>query len=711
MLRNAGFWTSLAVLLLAQTLLVLEPQSMVGLRNLAFDSFQRWRPREYRDARVRVVDIDNASLARLGQWPWPRSRHAALVRRLTDAGASVIAFDFIFSEPDMQSPAVALRRWADRPEIAGLMRDLPDDDALFAEVIAEAPVVLAFSLTAESTGERLGAKAGFAELGGSPRAYLPSYQGVVAPLRPLLEATAGLGSVNFTGDATGVIRRVPAILRLESQLLPALWLEALRLKAGQKNYLVRASNADGEGRFGNRVGILSVNLARLEVPTDPSGHLWLHYTRSVPERYVPAWEVLSGQFAPGTFEDSIVFIGTSATGLKDIRYTPFGVMPGVEVHAQAAEQTLQGTYLTRPDWARAAEALFLFAIWLVLMLLLTRLGALWSALIGLAAVVAAAGASWHAFAEYRLMIDPLFPSLTALTLYLASSLPRHMQTERQQRWIRRAFSSYISPNLVQHLIDHPEAMSLGGERRECSFVMTDLAGFTALVERADPTRVVTMLNSYLDGMVALALKHEGTLDRIIGDAVAVMFSAPVAQPDHAERAVACALDMDDFARRFAAEQSAAGMTVRGTRIGVNTGPVIVGNVGGETLVDYRALGDAVNTASRLESVNRQLGTNICVSGATVARCPSFAGRPIGALLLAGKSEAVETFEPLPAERLADPAVQRYLEAYRMMAAGAPEAAAAFSALAAEAPNDPLVRLHHARLAAGESGATIIFESK
>jgi len=278
--------------------------------------------------------------------------------------------------------------------------------------------------------------------------------------------------------------------------------------------------------------------------------------------------------------------------------------------------------------------------------------------------------------------------------------------DREHRWIRDAFSRYISPNLVRHLIEHPEQLTLGGERRECTFVLSDLAGFTALVEQAEPETVVTLLNEYLEGMTRIALEAEGTLDRIVGDSVAVMFSAPVAQPDHAERALRCALEMDAFARAFTARVSREHPVLRGARIGVSSGSVIVGNVGSTDRLDYRALGDAINTASRLEGANRYLGTRICVASETVARVPNFTGRRIAVLQLAGKRMPVEAWEALqPSDREAD-WVDEYDDVYELMANGDYGALEKLRELDCMYPGDPLVRFHLRRLEAGETGVVL-----
>ena len=548
--------------------------------------------------------------------------------------------------------------------------------------------------------------------GDDPNPFLPSYQGSVTTLTGLEAGAAGNGALNVAPSRDGIVRRVPLLLRLGERIYPALTAEALRTALGDANYVVKSSGASGVSRLAEKTGIRSVRIGGLAMTTDPHGGIWLHYSPPVDERVIPAWRVLAGQAPRDALAGAIVFVGTSAAGLMDLRLNPLGnIVAGAEMHAQVVEQMLQGTYLRRPDWAKAAEILFMVLMWALLVGSVLRFGAAWAAILGAVALAASYGGSWLAFTEARLLLDPTVPSLTALAVYLVCSLSRQLRTERDKRWIRKAFSSYISPNLVKYLIDNPDELDLGGHRRLCSFVMSDLAGFTSLVEKTDPAVVVALLNEYLDGMVAIALRHEGTLDRIVGDAVAVMFSAPVVQPDHAARAVACALEMDDFAQGFSERKRAEGVAVGHTRIGVNTGLVTIGNVGGQSLVDYRALGDAVNTSARLETVNRHLGTRICVSGSTAAACPGFTGRPVGTLVLVGKAKGIKAFEPLTPQRAVSTAVVRYLEAFELLAQGDDGAEAAFAALVQEQPDDPLAALHLDRLRAGETGVTIVMSKK
>ncbi|NTV96254.1 MAG: adenylate/guanylate cyclase domain-containing protein, partial [Thiobacillus sp.] len=339
-------------------------------------------------------------------------------------------------------------------------------------------------------------------------------------------------------------------------------------------------------------------------------------------------------------------------------------------------------------------------------------GALLSALAATATLAVTGLGGWYAYSRHGLLLDPMTPALVLLAVFILASLYHHISSERRQRWVKRAFSRYVSPNLVSYLVDHPGHLELGGTRRECSFIFTDLAGFTNLMEKLDPGEAVALLNDYLDNMIHIAFEHEGTLDRIVGDAVAIMFSAPVEQPDHRQRALNCAIAMHRYAQRYAAAANARGVPFGATRIGIHTGEVTVGNFGGSTIFDYRALGDPVNTASRLESVNKQLGTLVCVSEATLSGCTGIVARPVGKLVLKGKTEALMVYQPLiPPEGEAAAPDPDYEAAYRLMAANDPACLAAFERLAAERPDDPLVRFHLGRLGKGQTGEVIAFTEK
>jgi adenylate cyclase len=714
-MRFLRLQTLIPILVLAAAALfaLREPYFVVALRESVFDTYQRLRPRVYQPVPVRIVDIDEASLTRLGQWPWPRSRLAELVERLQAMGAAAIVFDMLFAEPDRTSPSQWPNLWRDRPPVPeGWPDRLEDFDQTFATALAGAPAVTGFALVSQPGGMPPARPAGFAYVGGDPRPFVPAYPGAVNSLPVLEAAAAGNGALNVGIAAGGVIRRVPLLLALGDQLYPSLVAEAIRVAQGADTYVVKTAGAAGEMSVGGtETGITHVRIGGYAVPTDARGAVWVAYTPPEPRRYVSAWTVLDGSADREALHGAIVLVGSTAAGLQDLHATPLAVaLSGVGIHTQVIEQILLGIHLNRPDWAKGAEVLLMVGLAALLLLLGGRIGAMWTAVIGILATVAAFVASWYAFREQRILLDPLFPAAAVLVTYIVFSLIRTLHTEREQRWIRKAFASYMSPKLVKQLVDNPQELRLTGERRELSFLFTDLEGFTSLIEQAEPTQIVPVINAYLDGMIRIAFDHDGTVDKVIGDALHVMFGAPVADPDHARRAVACAMAIDAFAQDFRLRQQGAGIPFGETRIGVNSGSAIVGNFGGELKFDYTAHGDSINTAARLEGANKYLGTRVLVSEHTVALCPGFTGRPAGTLMLKGRSRPIRVFEPVPRDADAVRAAA-YREAFARLEAGAPDAEPAFGDVVARWPDDRLAAYHLARLRKGETGPLIVFADK
>lgn len=686
-----------------------DPPFRARLRDHAFDQLQSLAPRPYRDELpVRVVAIDEASLTAIGQWPWPRTVLAAIVDRLVELGARVVVFDIVMPEADRTSPEQVAAWWPENPALQSQLRHLPTHDRVLADSISRGKVALAFSLDPLASNPLPPpAKARFLSFGGEARDWLPSYAGSLASLATLTQAASGSGAISLAPGRDGVLRAMPLLYQVRDSLYPSLSLEALRLFHGQDNLSLQLE------AHGTVPGIQGIGLGDgAFLPTAADGRVWLHFHPYSGERYLSAQDLLAGKVAGRLVKDHIVFIGATAQGLGDTLYSPLGeVIPGVEGHLQLAEQLLAGDYLLRPPWENDAVAVLLLASWLSLGVLLARSRPVWSVLLAVCVVAGIAVFSWWLFTAQRLLFDPSYPALAVAALFMAMVVPRHLHTEWQQRWIRAAFSRYVSPNRVRHLLAHPQDLELGGVYRECSFVMTDLEGYTPLMEKYLPGQLAGLLNDYLDGMIQIAFRHDGTLDRIVGDAVAVMFSAPLVQADHAARALACALEMEGFAREFSRAKEEQGIPFGRTRIGVNTGTVLVGNFGGKAMMDYRALGDAINTAARLESINAQLGTHVCVSGATVAQCPDFSGRPVGRLLLKGKSEAVAVYEPLSDGETGGAPIAAYLAAYALLEAESPDANQAFRELAQAHPDDPLAAYHAQRLANGENGTLVTMKSK
>lgn len=689
-----------------------DPQFRARIRNNAFDQLQSFAPLPYRDdLPVRVIAIDDASIASIGQWPWSRTVLAEIIDRLTAMGARVVALDMVLSEPDRTSPEQVAAAWPKQHALRDLLKQIPEYDKVLAESIARGNVAIGFPIEAVAVSSRPPpAKAHFLSFGGNVGDWLPHYGGGLASLPLLTDAAAGSGAISLEPASDGVLRAVPLLYQVKDTLYPGLGLEALRLFWGLDNI---APQISAPGNTGQVPGIMGVELGNdIFLPTTPDGQVWLHFRPLSTERYLSAQDLLAGKIDSHLLKNYIVFVGATAKGLGDNFFSPLGeYIPGIEGHVQLVEQLLTGETLSRPAWENDLLVATLLCTWLLLGFMLARFRPAWSVLLAVLVVAGLFAFSVWLFVARHLLLDPFYPGLVVSALFIIMMVPRYLQTEWEQRWIKNAFSRYVSPNRVKYLQENPQQLELGAIYRECSFVMTDLEGFTALMEKYAPDLLSNLLNEYLENMIEIAFRHDGTLDRIVGDAVAVIFSAPLAQADHAARALACASEMDAFAQKFSRSKHEQGIPFGQTRIGVNTGTVLIGNFGGKTMLDYRALGDPINTAARLETINKQLGTRICVSGTTAAQCDEFIGRPSGHLVLKGKTDAVATFEPLTAEQAVQPNIVEYLAAYALMEAESPEAKEAFLKLAEKYPDDPLAAYHAKRLAAGETGSRVVMTSK
>jgi len=691
------------------TLLLLDPPLLQTLRQAVFDQYQRVHPRVYQPAPVRIIDIDEESLAKIGQWPWPRSRIADMVERLRQAEVAVVGFDVLFAEPDRTSPKAMLNIWSLPSAAQRSIANLPDHDDLLAAALAPGGVVLGLSLERQGEGLALPAQNyRYVNMGESALPFAHAFSRAIPSLPLLSEAAAGNGVLTFVPDNDGVVRRVPLLLRLGDTLVPSLVAEVLRVGQGAQNYMLRTSPTAG-------VGLTEVKIGQFSVPTTSAGEAWVHYTGPIKERTIPAWKILAGEVPDAELQGKLLLVGASAQGLMDLRFSPLGgVMPGVEAHAQLLEQVLTDSHLYRPAWATSIEALTIIIGGLAMGTLALVAGALVSAAVTLLVIGGVIWGGWVAFIDHRLLLDPVTPALGIFIAFLLSSVMHHLSTERRQRFVREAFSRYVSPNLVSYIVEHPDQLELGGKRQECSFVFTDLAGFTGLMEKIDPADVVALLNGYLDEMISTAFSFNGTLERIIGDAVVIMFSAPVEQADHRQRALSCAIAMQRFATRYSEGLRARGFAFGQTRIGVHSGSVIVGNFGGSHMFDYRALGDTINTASRLESVNKHLGTRMCVSENTLSGCSGVVVRPVGRLVLKGKTEPLMVYQPInnglevPGAPLDDP---EYAAAYALLTQDPVAARTVFEQLARERPEDPLVNLHLQRLQDNQIGDLIVMTEK
>ena len=542
---------------------------------------------------VVIAVIDEKSLARLGRWPWSREVMAGLVDKLSQAGAAVVAFDVIFPESDK-------------------------DDQRLSRAIADAgnvilPIAFDFETKAEGVPNRdLEQSALPAIL--QPELYrdfppIISGGAPIVPVKPIRESAVSLAHISMLPDYfDGTLRWEALVVGYGGMLYPSLGLRsaAFYKGIGAERLEVRATRSIGVGK--------------IVIPTDRWGRMPINYYgpgRTL--RHISIADIVDGKAKAGELENRIVFVGASAVGMLDLRVTPFtAVMPGVEKQATVAASILENRFLVKADTAQ--DLIFLLLTGGVTALLLSRLRlvlgavAVWGVIAGIAAV------GMLLFTQWGVWINLVCPLGNAICMFTSVTAWNYTVEERRARRIRAMFSSYVATSIVNELIENPALARLGGEKREISILFSDVRGFTSFSEQHAPEEVVALLNEYLGEMTDVVLKWGGTLDKFIGDAIMVFWNAPLPCADHAERSVRCALDMQSRLGELHEKWEREAKPRLSSGIGINTGEVIVGNIGAEgKKMEYTVIGDEVNLASRVESLTRTFEAGILVTEKTVER--------------------------------------------------------------------------------------------
>jgi adenylate cyclase len=634
----------LVVLLLLTAVKYTDPAPLERLRLALFDRYMTGQPRIAAEAPVAILDIDEKSIAKIGQWPWSRAVMARIVDAAREAGAAALAFDIVFPEPDRLSPPrLGASLPSLTPEMAARLAAEPDTDVTFAEAIAKSRVVLGRSGLPTPVAAAEEPHMPIAMIGGESLDLLPSYPGVLRNIPLLEKAATGVGMFSILAEPDGIIRRVPLAFAVGGTVRPTLGIELLRVATGGDALALRRDSA----------GVAGLIVGGNFVPTERDGRFWVNYTPHDPARFVSVSDLLDGAMPAGRLKDRLVLVGSSAIGLQDIRATPVSrAMPGVEVHAQLLETILTGTVLTRPHYALGAEVLAGALLGLIMILLVPRLGTLPVLALGAVLATLTWQAGWYLFSAHRLLIDVVYPLIAGGAVFLTLAFANYWREERQRQEIRSAFQHYLAPSLVERLADEPSLLRLGGETRELTVLFSDLRGFTAVAEsyRDDPQALTQLMNRLLSPLSAAITENGGTIDKFMGDAVMAFWNAPLDEPDHAGRAARAALDMR---RRLAMLEEARAAEARAEGrahlpleigIGINTGPCVVGNMGSELRFDYTALGDAVNLAARLEGLTATYGAPILIGEATaLALSERFALRELDRVAVRGKQEETRIF--------------------------------------------------------------------
>ncbi|HEY3679591.1 MAG TPA: adenylate/guanylate cyclase domain-containing protein [Bradyrhizobium sp.] len=650
--RKFGFarLLGLAILIGFIALRFWDPQPIEEFRIRVFDGFQRLEPRKKVQRPVTIVDIDEKSLAKFGQWPWPRTRLADLVVNLNNLGAKVIGFDMVFSEPDRLNPDIVAGTMRYLDEVTRTrLRELPSNDQVFADAIRRARVVLGetglkqanpqFDKELPVNGIVTLSDPTPTGMPADPQPFMYEYDGLLRNVKVLETAAAGRGLFTIKNERDGIVRRVPMLLLAQGFPIPSLSFEMLRLLTNTPNVQVR-TKANG--------AIKGVKLGRIEIPTDENAQLWVHFARQDPSIYVSASDVIDNNVPPEKINGKIVLIGTSAVGLNDIKTTPVSsVMPGVEIHAQVLEAVFENALLSQPAWGIGLERIAAVVLGLLVIIFAPMFGPLALVLGGALFASLLVGTSWYFYTEQKLLIDFTYPLMSTTAIYLSMIFSSFVREQAQRRQTRSAFGRYLSPALVEQLAQSPEKLVLGGEEREMTIMFSDVRGFTTISEsfKHDPQGLTALMNRFLTPLTNAILARKGTIDKYMGDAIMAFWNAPLDDTQHQLNACEAAVDMLERIevlnkqRELEAQDGGRAYFPLNVGVGLNTGTCVVGNMGSDLRFDYSVFGDSVNLASRLEGQSKEYGFPIIVgSNTALAVKDKFAILELDFIMVKGKKE-------------------------------------------------------------------------
>jgi adenylate cyclase len=623
-------WCAAALLLWASDAFGLRE----SIRERTFDQLLPVLSASPARAPVVVVDIDRDSLARYGPWPWRRLVLADLLRKIAAAKPQVIGLDILLAEPDRFSPAGLVRNLgaqSNRDDIGDLAKTLPDGDAALVDALRQAPTVLGFVLD-PAAGQ---APAGAPILARGPIHTPDIWQtdGAIGPLPAIADASRGFGAIVFAADGDGEVRRVPLLVIAAGQVRPGFAVEVLRVGYGASSFILDAEPP--RLHIGPVAAPLDADAA-VRVLQRPAG--------SWADRTVPAWKILGEAGTQAQLKDRIVLVGSGAPEVGGLRTTPLSAAtPSVQIQADAIETLTGGAIPRRPPWIAPAEifaAIFLGLASIALAVLCRAVVA--TAIAGALCVVWIVGAA-GAFHIEHLLIDMSGPPAIATIAFAASALGSYVRNERRERALRRRFEQHLAPDVVKRLLDNPGVLRLDGESRPVTAMFTDIEGFTALTERSDAREVLQLLDGYLAIVTDTVIAHGGMVDKLMGDGVFALFNVPLDLADHVRCALAAARALVAATDGYRQTPLAAKLGLGRTRVGIETGTAIVGDVGGGKMLDFTALGSVVNTASRLEALNKEFDTSICIGPNAARALDADAVELLGVVKLRGSDSEIDVF--------------------------------------------------------------------
>lgn len=690
-------WRRIAVTLLPLLFALLHAAGVLPigvlyrLDDIIYDARLRATTSNALDSRIVIVDVDEKSLAEAGRWPWGRNKLAALVDELFDRQKiAALGFDVVFAEPDDSSGLARLQELARSelkdqqgfPERVKSLQAQLDYDAAFARSLQGRPVVLGYYLTSDREGRRSGQIPApvFAAQDVAGRAFRPTqWNGYGANLASLAQAAPLGGFFNSIPGRDGVVRSLPLVAELDGRHYESLSLAMFRLLAGMPSVKPGFANDRFLSRNAQSVDrmVLSKGDRVIDIPIDEHAASLIPFNGSGgPQggtfQYISASDLLQKRVAPDTLKGKVVLLGTTAPGLLDLRVTPVGeAYPGVEAHANLLAGMLDGKVLVKPDYALGYDVVMLTLLGCLLAFGLPVLSAIRAVGISFATLLFVAGLNYYLFSAHGLVMPLATALVMVVTAFALNMSYGYFVESRSKRELAHLFGTYVPPELVDEMVKDPDSYSMQASSRELTVMFCDMRGFTKMSERMEPLQLQALLTGVFTRLTAQIRANRGTIDKYMGDCVMAFWGAPVEIADHAHLAVKSAMEMANAVRDLNAEHRAKGLPEIGVGIGLNTGPMCVGDMGSNIRRAYTVIGDAVNLGSRLEGLSKVYGVDIVVSETTRALASDFAWQELDMVRVKGKDQAVAIFWPvgpharIPAETQSELKTwAAFLKAYR-----------------------------------------------
>jgi len=667
-----------------------------AVNNAYYDQLLTSYHTEVQSGSVAIIDLDEASLEQFGQWPWPRYRIADLTQKIIDAGARVVVFDIVFPEEDRTSPKSILNDIEDRFGVKGEIQNLPpellDFDDIFAKTLASHPTVLGSHLHMNQSANAKVVKSNHKSYKdrvilkglykGARRPALLNADKITVSIPKLADACGNIAFFNSDADykVDDQLRVVPLILALgKDRIYPSLALEGVRLFHGQEKIIVEY----------DEISFKKLRVGPCEIDIGDYGCIGVNYRSIQGENegtefsFQPSFSassLMKGELDPRNLQDRIVFVGTSAPGLKDLKATPLShKFSGVEVQATIADNILAGDNITNLPYSKVIQIFSIIFICFVTILINGRCTALRSSLITVLIVTALIAASVHLFTAYHIRYIPLHEILALVAIYTFISLISFWEQEKQTRWIRNVFGSMVSPQVLKKLEEQSTELHSLSSKEEAHIMFVDLKSFTEISERLTPDQTSSLLKQFLSTTSNIVLEEEGAVDKFIGDAVMAVWGVPFKVKNPAIRTCETALKIKEAVEGLKEKMKTDFDYDIDMRIGINSGEVIAGNFGSETKYQYTVIGDTVNVAARLEPLNKKYNTKILIGEETKSQLDDqFVVRKIAKVTVKGKIDEVQVYELL-ARNFAElgeraSAIKKYINATTLVEQGQHDAA-------------------------------------